>query len=228
MQNYEDDMTNFFTDLKRKLTGRRRDDVEAIQAALESLDQELIQIQSSLHEGRSGYGASLIGGNTQESDRIEQGIREAEPMIHRLQVAREAVRGRLEQAVTEAAKSSLSQRWDEVSQALTKRQESFVALEQAAIAFAEAYRKAEQASHAAFEALPVRFVPSTGCSPVPITAEFTDLRGHASLLLSLATDGRWGGHTGSVLHDMKSLPTLTARGAVAAQEWLALRPKEAA
>lgn len=222
-------MKDLLTSIRKRFSGRRRDDVQVVETILAELEGEIATVEAVLTRSRETYGAALISGEAKEGDVIEQAMQEAEGMLHRLRVARDAVQMRLEEAKAATAKATLGERWALTSAALTRRQEAFVALEESAKAFGAAYRRAEEAATAAYEALPVRQRPAPGCAPVYLQPEYTDLRGEVGLLLSLATDGRWGGQTGSVLHELREQPTLTARSAAAAAEWLALQdPKEVA
>lgn len=213
---------NIFLQIKKRLTGKNANDVAATEEALQSLDQELEEVQTLLRATRAKYGDSLIAGATPEAERIEQAVQDRERMLHRLQVARAAVAERLIHAKAEHARSEQASRWDDTRKALAKRRDAFVALEKATDAFAAAYREAEAAARAAYEVLPVRTLPGNGASARAIGPEYADLSREANRLLSIATAGRVGTFSESGLWEIQKQPGLVERADQAANEWLSL------
>lgn len=213
---------NIFLQIKKRLMGKHVSDVAATEEALQTLDQELEQVQAILNATRAKYGDSLIAGATQEAERIEQTVQDSERMIHRLQVARAAVAERLIYAKAERERGEQARLWDDTRKALAARRDAFVALDAAATAFAKAYADAVDATDKANEAMPLRIQRRSGGVDTPIIPQFTDLAPEATRLLALATGGRFGPYSGSALWELQQQPGLLARADAAASEWLAL------
>lgn len=200
----------------KRLAGLAPNDVEAATAALSEVEGELKRAKSDFDFSSASYGARLVEAmGDGDPAKVEADLREKADLVERLTHARAAIAKRLQDAQEAAQRDAESRQWDEAEKLFRARRLALVRVERLAEDFGKAVIAAEQASRDAHAALPVsaRYAP-----------HFENLASEIPRLLALATDGRHGGFVGSLLWELRQMPSLVERAEVSARERLAMRP----
>lgn len=150
-------------------------------------------------------------------DAIRVKIGLATDMLASAQADVQRIRDRLAEVAT-------AQRWADLEKLLKARRAALATVEKHAQALGQAMVDAQAAAQAAFDVLPIKTLTSPGAVDNNLSAPYVRLDSEVALLMSLATDGKVGSLSGSMLWEQRQKPGLIQRADENAAEWLALRP----
>ncbi len=213
-------------EMLKKLSSRKNGGPEALRGGLAEISLEIREAVAEMERIEAEFGERLLealaNGNPEE---VEARRDQSRRRIERLKRAEAELQARLKAAQDAEDRDQLAQRWDEAEKALRARRLALVRLERLSKEFGKACLDAEAAALAAWEAMPMRHASPNAAATQSIQPHLIDLRGEVSRLLSLATEGRFGGFAGSALWTIQQQPSLVDRAEMLANEWRALRPR---